>query len=193
MREGTEVIDDERETPRVASLAASEVMEEVEERQRVRHEMDAPQQSLPRPFVLGAQRLRDDFGEDEEDGDQHQNCHAVGQYTVEDYGQRLCRNCVAEQQCHEEQVPVAQQRLHGFCVKPLQVGAAAQDDGQVHRVHRHERKHEPRHDGCEQREHNAHDLVYPPLARKRHKVRQLIAWAVLVGLGGGAEGGGACG
>jgi len=49
VREGTEVIDDERETPRVASLAASEVMEEVEERQRVRHAMDAPQQSLPKP------------------------------------------------------------------------------------------------------------------------------------------------
>ena len=46
MREGTGVIDDERETPR--GLAASEVMEEVKEWQRVRDALDAPQQSLPK-------------------------------------------------------------------------------------------------------------------------------------------------
>jgi hypothetical protein len=46
VRDGTEVIDDERKTPR--GLAASEVMEEVEERQRVRNALDAPQQSLPK-------------------------------------------------------------------------------------------------------------------------------------------------
>lgn len=49
MTEGTEVIDDERKTPR--GLAASEVMEEVEERQRVRHALDAPQQSLPKKKI----------------------------------------------------------------------------------------------------------------------------------------------
>ena len=49
MRDGTEVIDDERKTPR--GLAASEVMEEVEERQRVRNALDAPHQSLPKKKI----------------------------------------------------------------------------------------------------------------------------------------------